>query len=253
MIAAGLAGAGWVVALATTVALARVWHLRRSTLEAVARARHELSGPLTAAQLALDLAHRRADGLTASRVRAIEREIGRAMLTLHDLDAAATGPARLRPRSLERVDLAALAADSVDAWLALAVAHRVRLEPPRCAGDAAVVLGDPVRLAQAAGNLIANAIEHGGGEVIVSCRCLAAVVRLEVSDGGEGLPAPVAELAVRPRRGRGARGRGLGIAAEVALAHGGRLSAAPAARGARLVLELPRAEEAAGISAGPAS
>ncbi len=42
-----------------------------------------------------------------------------------------------------------------------------------------------------------------------------------------------------PVTGAGRRGRGLAIAAAVATLHGGRLSAAPAERGARLVLELP--------------
>jgi signal transduction histidine kinase len=49
----------------------------------------------------------------------------------------------------------------------------------------------------------------------------------------------VAELARRPHRGHGLRGRGLAIATEIAARHGGRLTAAPSRRGARLVLELP--------------
>jgi signal transduction histidine kinase len=66
-------------------------------------------------------------------------------------------------------------------------------------------------------------------------------VRIEVIDGGPGLPATVAELARRPRGGRGSRGRGLAIAAAIARRHGGRLAAAPSERGARLVLDLPAA------------
>ena len=64
-------------------------------------------------------------------------------------------------------------------------------------------------------------------------------MRIEVIDEGPGLPAPVAELTRRARGGRGRRGRGLAIAAEIAERHGGRLVAAPAARGARIGLELP--------------
>jgi signal transduction histidine kinase len=63
--------------------------------------------------------------------------------------------------------------------------------------------------------------------------------RIEVADDGPGLPAPVAELARRARNGRGSRGRGLAIASSIAAAHGGRLQAAPASQGARLVLEIP--------------
>ena len=102
-------------------------------------------------------------------------------------------------------------------------------------------VGDRLRLAQALGNLIANAIEHGGGEVRVTVGTRAQTVRIEVCDDGPGLPAPVAALARRPRRGRGTRGRGLAIALAIARRHGGTIAAAPARAGARVVLELPAA------------
>jgi signal transduction histidine kinase len=108
------------------------------------------------------------------------------------------------------------------------------------------VWGDRLRLAQATGNLIANAIEHGGGVVEVLGRADVGRARIEVTDTGPGLPAPVAELARRPTRGRGARGRGLAIASAVAASHGGRVAAEPARRGARLVLELPAIVEPEG-------
>jgi signal transduction histidine kinase len=106
-------------------------------------------------------------------------------------------------------------------------------------GAEATVWGDRLRLAQAIGNLLANAIEHGRGPVEVEVTVHGGVVRVAVTDDGPGLPAPVAELRGRPRWGRGARGRGLAIAADVAEAHGGVLVSAPSQRGARLVLELP--------------
>ena len=108
--------------------------------------------------------------------------------------------------------------------------------------------GDRLRLAQVTGNLIANAIEHGGGVVEVHGHGDRTRARVEVSDSGPGLPAPVAELVragSRGRGGRGRRGRGLAIAAAIAADQGGRLAVAPSMRGARVVLELPAGRAAA--------
>src|SRR5205823_5805331 len=86
-----------------------------------------------------------------------------------------------------------------------------------------------------------NAIEHGGGPVELRAQADTDGVRIEVIDGGGGLPASVDEMVRRARGGRGARGRGLAITSAIAAAHGGRLGVAPSDRGARLVLELPAA------------
>ena len=64
-------------------------------------------------------------------------------------------------------------------------------------------------------------------------------MRIEVIDEGPGLPVPLAELTRRARAGRGRRGRGLAIAAQIAERHHGRLVAAPTPRGSRIGLELP--------------
>jgi hypothetical protein len=64
-----------------------------------------------------------------------------------------------------------------------------------------------------------------------------------VTDGGAGLPAPVAELARRGRRrGRRTRGRGLAISSAVLSRYGGRLHALPSPRGGRIAIDLPAAE-----------
>jgi signal transduction histidine kinase len=208
-------------------------------MEAVARACHELRGPLAAARLGLSFGSRCGE-LSADRLRAIDTELGRATLALQDLaDLGRNGP---RIRELERVDLIGLQADCVRAADGLAdewgagTAHVWE-------GPAVSVWGDRLRLAQALGNLIANAIEHGGGHVEVRGAVAEGVVRFEVSDGGPGLPAPIAQLTRRARGGRGARGRGLAIAAAIAETHGGRVITAPAHRGARVVLELPLAPD----------
>ena len=116
----------------------------------------------------------------------------------------------------------------------------------------ALVRADPLRLAQACGNLVANALEHGGSPVRVRGRVVAGRVRIEVSDAGPGLPEPVSRLIARRRRGA-PRGRGLTIAARIARDHGGRLSSAPSSRGACLVIELPSADAAPAIEPFPPS
>lgn len=226
---------GWLAAgLAAAVALIA----RRSLdgrMEAVARACHELRGPITAARLGLELGARGGE-LSPARLRAIDLELQQATLALNDLSE--TREPRCELRECRQVDLRALLADSVEGWRPSAGQGRAELQL-RWSGGPARVWGDRLRLAQATGNLIANAIEHGGGVVEVRGRAAGSGARIEVIDDGPGLPAPVAELTRRALSGRGTRGRGLAIAAAVAEAHGGRLAAAPTERGARLVLELP--------------
>lgn len=239
---------GWVAGGAGFLSALAAWRLLGMRMEAVARASHELRGPITAARLGLELGAR--EELSSSRVRAIDLELARAGRALEDLAAArhVGGLTRLRAaathrrwvprRHLDELDVQDLLADAVEAWRAAAAAGGMELRLRR-SGRQAPVWGDRLRLAQALGNLIANAVEHGRGTIEVGSRAEDGRVRIEVVDGGDGLPAPVGELSGRAVRGRGARGRGLAIAAAIAAEHGGRLAAAPSERGARLVLELP--------------
>ena len=242
MIAVSLGG--WLAASGAGVAAGAGWHALAGRMESVARACHELRGPLTAARLGLQLGASTGE-LSPARLRAIDLELGRAALALEDLDSARTRRTGAW-RVPEPVDLEQLVRDSVEAWRAAAAAWGVSLSAS-WSGCPARVWGDRLRLAQATGNLIANAIEHGGGVVSVRGSCAEpGRARIEVVDTGPGLPAPVAELTRRPHRGRGVRGRGLAIAAAVATSHGGRLASAPSTHGARLVLELPAVRGTAG-------
>ena len=224
---------GW---LAAAVG-ATMWLLAQRTLharmEAVARACHELRGPLAAVRLGVELGCSRG-AVSGSQLNAIESELGRATLALADLE----GGGRRSPASDDaEFDLSALLRDSVGAWQATAQAAGKELDLQWRGGVPAFV-GERARVAQAIGNLIANAIEHGGAGITVTGSCEPGEARIEVADDGAGLPAPVAELSARARRGRGSRGRGLAIASGVAALHGGELVAAPSAAGARLVLRL---------------
>ncbi|HEX8083093.1 MAG TPA: sensor histidine kinase [Solirubrobacteraceae bacterium] len=223
---AAAALAGWLLVAALLLA-------RRRRAELVARAIHEIAGPLNAAGLALHAARR--DRAAGARLAAIDVELRRAGRALEDLDAARAGR-RVRDRA-RVVDVGALVAQQALAWQSFARARGASLHV--AAGPGLVVRADAVRLAQAVGNLVANAIEHGGEHVELRAASVGERVRVEVRDDGPGLPAPVSALARRARGGRGRRGRGLAIAADIASRHGGRLAAAPASTGARLVLDLP--------------
>jgi signal transduction histidine kinase len=222
----------WLALLVWALA-ASALHLRgRRQLVLAARARHEVRGPLCTAQLALDGLER------SARVEAIGMELRRAALALDDL-----AQERRSRGSPATVDVARLLSDAVPVWRALADAHGATLavEPAP-----AVVVGDPLRLAQACANLVANAVEHGGGHVRVTSSTVAGRVHVEVADLGPGLPGPLPELVAAARGRRSARGHGLAIAAAIAERHRGRLTAIPAPRGTRLVLELPEARRAGG-------
>jgi signal transduction histidine kinase len=234
--------AGWVAA---AVALAAAGALRRTLsarMHAVARACHELRGPLSAVRLGLELGTRPGE-LSPDKLRAIELELGCASRALDDLAQAPRGRCD-DGCARELVNIEELLADSVEAWRAAADGRGVELRF-RSNGRRAIVVGERLRLAQATGNLLANAIEHGAGTIEVRGRVEDGAVRIEVVDDGPGLSRPLSEL-MRSGWGLGGRasahGHGLAIVSAIAEAHRGRLAAAPSERGARLVLELPLAE-----------
>jgi signal transduction histidine kinase len=226
---------GWLAAIGASLAAITLRRLLAARMELVARSSHELRGSISALRLGL-----RPGGPSPARLRALDLELGRAAAAVEDLVAACAR--QPTGRELRVLDAEQLLADSVEAWRPAATAHGAGLAL-RWSGGPAALLCDRYRLAQATGNLIANAIEHGGGAIEVVGRREGEHVRIEVTDRGPGLPAPVNELAQRARGGKGRRGRGLAIAATIARRHGGRLAAAPSERGARLVLELPVAPE----------
>ena len=221
----------WLVAAAAVTAAGLAWRELRRGRELVARACHELRGPLTAAHLALHAS----DG-PGARLAAIDLELKRAGLALDDLAAARSG--RQAADRAEIVDVGELLAYQAATWEAIAPVFGCELRIGAVA-PGVLVRADRVRLAQAVGNLVANALEHGAGTIEVSARAGAGRVRIEVSDQGGGLPAPVSDLARRARGGRGRRGRGLAIATEIVGRHGGRIVSGPSAGGARLAIELP--------------
>jgi signal transduction histidine kinase len=98
-------------------------------------------------------------------------------------------------------------------------------------GDGLRVEADELRLRQALGNLVDNALRHGAGEIVLRARAAATdgAVEFEVADHGPGFDAELAGRAFeRFARGDAARTRGAGtglglaIVRAIAEAHGGR-------------------------------
>jgi len=121
---------------------------------------------------------------------------------------------------------------------------------------------DRTRIEQVIGNLVDNAIRHtpSGGMVTISAETppaaaesgpgKAGVVRIAVSDSGEGIPEALTPFVfdrmyrVDPSRDRSTGGAGLGltIAKKLVEAHGGSISVASAAgAGSRFAFDLPLA------------
>ena len=89
---------------------------------------------------------------------------------------------------------------------------------------------DPLRIEQALGNLVDNALVHGSGDVRLSAREADGFVVLEVSDQGSGFATGFEDEAFERfsradggRRGGGA-GLGLAIVRAIAVSHGGTVS-----------------------------
>jgi signal transduction histidine kinase len=193
-----LAACGWLCAFA---AAWRVLTLMRR-LELMACAEHELRGPLAA----LSLAAARSRPVPAI---VVEGQLERASIALADLTEARRG--RRAPSHAGRNDLGTLAERAAAAW-------DVRFEWH--AGPAPVD-AHPGRVAQALGNLIANAFEHGGGRPVLRGVRRGNAVRIEVED----------------------RGRGLAIAQRAAEDAGGRLQLTSTRAGTVAAVELPVADE----------
>jgi signal transduction histidine kinase len=202
--------------LLAAIVLALIWDRRRRG-ELLARARHEIAGPLQAAGLALETARRERP---SPRLAAIDLELRRAALALDDL----SGPRR---EAVSRVDVGCLLAEQALAWQPVARARGRTLRVAATSG--LLVHADRVRLAQAVGNLLANAIEHGAGTIELRATADGDAVRIAVRDEGPGVPRTL-------RRPRAGRGRGLAIAADAVATAGGRLTPT-----GHPVIELPSA------------
>jgi two-component system, OmpR family, sensor histidine kinase BaeS len=223
--------------------------LRRAMVGDIA---HEMRTPVTNIRGWLEAAD---DGVVPLDRELVTSLLEEAVLLQHviddlqDLSAADAGELRLHPQPVDVAELVHAVADAFApaaerGGVALAVAAR----PP-----ALTLPADPIRLRQAVGNLVANAVRHTpwGGRVTLSARTAGEHIAIDVADTGPGIPAEqqalVFERFWRAEKSRsrqtGGSGLGLAIVRKLAEAHGGTVAVASVpGEGATFTLLLPSAQ-----------
>jgi PAS domain S-box-containing protein len=204
----------------------------RADAEFVQNAAHQLRNPVTAIVSSVEAlnAGARADAVERDRfLDHIGRESSR-LASLVDalLALAAVQRGDASPRT-EVVSLQSLLQEAADA-----APRRVPIRV-ECAGDIAVVTDGPL-LAQALGNVIANAAEHARSEVLVEAHVAHTLAVVDIRDDGPGVPPAAGERIFERffRADRGTRrgsGLGLAIASAAADAAHATLTLLPAAQG----------------------
>jgi signal transduction histidine kinase len=210
----------------------------------VADASHELRTPLAALRTELELALRRErthDELRAA-VRSAAEEADRLSQLAEDLLVLARSEGGMLP-----VRRGTLAASALLDDVRVRYARRAR-EAGRALeveGDDLALSVDRLRVEQALGNLVENALRHGRGRIVLRVSRHDGRIELHVRDEGPGFAPEFVDRAFEPfsradtgRPGHGA-GLGLAIVDVIARAHGGSAHAANADVGADVWLSLP--------------
>ncbi|MEV0121305.1 HAMP domain-containing sensor histidine kinase [Streptomyces sp. NPDC050703] len=209
---------------------------------------HELRTPLSNIRGWLEAAE---DGVVETDPELVTSLLEEALLLQHivddlqDLAAADAGTLRLHKEPVRAADIAEQVAA---AHQARADAAGVKLRATAF-GDPWLT-ADPLRLRQAVGNLVSNAVRHTpeGGSVRVTCRGTADAVLIEVADTGTGIEA--ADLphvfdrfwrADKSRtRATGGSGLGLSIVRKLVEAHDGTVTAESVpGKGSQFTVRLP--------------
>jgi len=198
----------------------------------VADAGHELRTPLTNLKAELELALRRprTDAELVQAIRSAAEETERLSQLADDLLLIARSDQHRLPLRRTRVSAGDLLRS-----VAVRFGARAREAGRTIDVDAPAALeldADATRLEQAVGNVVDNALTHGGGDVRLSAAERDGHVELHVCDSGSGFPAEFLPHAfdrfsrADDSRSEAGTGLGLAIAAAVAAAHGGSAHAA---------------------------
>ena len=218
--------------------------IRRDLVAGVA---HELRTPVAVLQAGHEAL---LDGVTEpspEELGSLRDEVLRLARMVDDLQTMAAADAAVLQLTRERHDLAVIAGSAADSLARRFETAEVTLDRQLATAQ---VLADERWMYQVVTNLLGNALKFtpAGGTVTIRTGQDAGSAVLEVADTGVGIPADeLPRIFDRFWRGQRAAqtsgsGIGLAIAAELAWAHGGTLTAASEpGEGTRLTLAMPRA------------
>lgn len=222
--------AGW--PLAASLALATAGGLRAGRRRtALNEALHELRRPLQALTLSVP---------TGRGEPGIEWSVQMATVALERLEREINGKPAVA--AVATMSARPLLEAAVERWRNRAAEAGGSLALRWNGGDS-VVQGDRHALAQALDNLLVNAIEHGGAEIVVEAGRGKERLRIVVRDSGRAERAAPrrtrASVLIERVSGRRRRGHGLRVVRRTAAAHGGKFALRRSASGSAAVLELP--------------
>jgi two-component system OmpR family sensor kinase len=212
----------------------------------VSDASHELRTPLSALRTELELALRRerSPAELEAALRSAAEETDRLSQLAEDLLVLARADGGKLPVRLEKLSALEVLEGVRERYARRAADIERRLELR--VEDGLSVSVDRLRVEQALGNLVENALRHGGGSILLEARSVDGRIELHVHDEGAGFAPDFIGDAFEPfSRGdpaRSSQGAGLGLAIVdvIARAHGGTAHAANVNGGADVWLELPR-------------
>ena len=212
----------------------------------VAEAGHELRTPLALLRAELDYALRYAqtDDELRAAVSTASEETDRLVQLAGDLLLIASAEDGRIPLRIEPLDASELLESVRTRFSSRAETEGRRIELD--ASPDADLRGDRLRLEQAVGNLVDNALRYGHGTVELFAANANHHIELRVHDHGAGFPPEFLPRAFqrfsRPDAGRASPGTGLGLAivSTIAIAHDGHAAASNADDGgADVVITLP--------------
>jgi len=198
----------------------------------IADVSHELRTPLAVARAEIEAIEDGVRPLTRESLGSLKHEVGalgKLVEDLYQLSLADVGALAYRK---ERVDVAEVARETVEAFGERLSERDIRVEADLHGADA---FADGDRLAQAFRNLLENSLRYtdAGGRLRIGVRSAAGRVAVEFEDSAPGVPADsLPHLFERFYRVEGSRSRahggaglGLAIVRSIVEAHGGEIAA----------------------------